>query len=91
MVRSLDDEGNRLATTGLTRYKGLLDKHKLDSGIPMPAKVEIRDPDVSGGFVRLELSDTSQRSIRSMVFDPDRLSRAYKIHEMVDLDALPED
>ena len=91
MVRSLDDEGNRLATTGLTRYEGLLDDHKLESDIPMPAKVEIRDPEVSGGFVRLELSESSQKSIRAMVFQPDRLSRAYRIHEMVDLDALPED
>jgi hypothetical protein len=86
LVRSLDVYGERLATTGLTRYKDILDDHKLDSGIQVPGKVEVRDPRSQGGFIRIELSEPSQKAIRAMVYNPARLSRAYRIHETIDLD-----
>lgn len=87
LVRSLDAYGERLATTGLSRYKDLLTEQKLDSGVQVPGKVEVRDPRTQGGFIRIELSEPSQKSIRAMVYNPSRLSRAYRIHESIDLDA----
>lgn len=86
MVRSLDDDDNRLATTGLTRYKAILADNKLETDIMIPGKVEVRDPKTDGGYIRIELDDPSQRSIRSMVYNPDRLSRNYRVHETIDLD-----
>ncbi len=86
LVRSLDAYDERLATTGLTRYKDILDEHKLDSGILVPGKVEVRDPRSQGGFIRIQLSEPSQKAIRAMVYNPERLSRVYRVHETIDLD-----
>ncbi len=86
-VVSLDDEGERIATTGLSRYKPLLDDQKRDTDVQVPGKVEVTREDASGEFVRIELSEPSQRQIRAMVYNPDRLNRLYRIHESIDLDA----
>lgn len=86
-VVSLDNDGERIATTGLSRYKPLLDDQKRDTDVQVPGKVEVTRAGTSGEFVRIELSEPSQRQIRAMVYNPDRLSHLYRIHETIDLDA----
>lgn len=85
-VVSLDSEGERIAVTGLSRYKPLLDEQRRATGVKVPGKVEITRAGLSGEFVRIELSEPSQRQIKPMVYNPDRLVRAYRIHETIDLD-----
>ena len=86
-VVSLDSDGSQIAVTGLSRYKDLLDRQRRGTGVKVPGKVEVRRAGSSGEFVRIELSEPSQRKIKAMVYNPDRLMRAYRIHETVDLDA----
>ena len=88
-VVSLDALGGKIAVSGLSRYKDLLDDQRRGSGVKVPGKVEITRAGLNGGsgeFVRIELSEPSQRSIKPMVYKPERLKRAYRIHETVDLD-----
>jgi len=87
LVRSLDGSGGVIADSELSRYKALLDDQRQRSGVMVPGKVEIARGGQSGDFVRIELSEPSQRAIKAMVYSPDRLVRAYRIHEIVDLDA----
>ncbi len=89
-VVSLDEAGDRIAETGLSRYKDMLDDQRRETGVMIPGKVEIKRSGISGEFVRIELSEPSQRSIKPMVYNPDRLKRAYRIHETIDLDAPAE-
>ncbi len=85
-VVSLNHDGERIATTGLSRYKPLLDEQRRSTDIQVPGKVEIRRAGTSGEFVRIELSDPSDRAIKPMVYNPDRLVRVYRVHEVIDLD-----
>jgi len=90
LVRSLDEQGELIADSELSRYKGLLGDQRRASGVLVPGKVEISRGGAgakNGDFVRIELSEPSQRAIKGMVYNPDRLVRAYRIHEIVDLDA----
>ncbi len=90
LVRNLDAEGGVIAESELSRYKSLQDDQRRASGVLVPGKVEIARGGAeaeNGDFVRIELSEPSQRAIRGMVYNPDRLVRAYRIHEIVDLDA----
>ncbi len=88
-----DGDGDILGRASLSRYKELLNDHRLGSGVLVPGKVEVVQAGEAGGgagkdggFVRIELSEPSQRSIRAMVYDFKRLSRAYRVHETVDMD-----
>jgi len=85
-VVSLDRDGERIAATELSRYKPLLDEQRRATDVKVPGKVEITRAGLSGEFVRIELSEPSQRLIKPMVYNPDRLVRAYRIHETIDLD-----
>jgi len=90
LVRSLNEQGELIADSELSRYKGLLGDQRRASGVLVPGKVEISRGGAgaeNGDFVRIELSEPSQRAIKGMVYNPDRLVRAYRIHEIVDLDA----
>ncbi|MFG0246074.1 MAG: hypothetical protein ACF8MF_08520 [Phycisphaerales bacterium JB052] len=77
-----------IATAELSRYK--------DATIPgerpvlVPGKIEITTPN-DDGFVRIELSEPQRRDIRPMVFQPDRLRRGYRVHEVIDLDEALDD
>ena len=83
-VQAYDGENELIATAELSRYK--------DAEVPgarpvrVPGKVEITTPG-DDGFVRIELSGPQRRDIRAMVFQPDRLRRAYRADEVIDLDA----
>ncbi|MFK7758777.1 MAG: hypothetical protein AB8C13_02390 [Phycisphaerales bacterium] len=87
-VLSLDGDGRVIARTGLSRYKEMLDDQKRGTGVMVPGKVEITREGAGsqGEFVRIELSEPSQKMIRSMVYNPARLSRVYRVHETIDLD-----
>lgn len=86
--QAFDRERNLIATTTLTRYK--------DATIPrsnpvmVPGTVEIRYAAESDGFIRIELSEPAVKPIKSMVFNPKKLKRAYRIDETIDLDASVE-
>lgn len=85
VVRSqvFDQDGELIATAGLSRYK--------EASVPefgnvmVPGKIEITTPDEEG-FVRIELSEPRSKPIRSIVFDPMKLLRAYRVEETIDLD-----
>lgn len=53
----------------------------------VPQRLEIRVPGFDG-FVRVQLGEPQVRSINATVFTPDRLRRAYRVDELVDLDAV---
>jgi hypothetical protein len=78
-----DHADNLVATASLSRYK--------DAAVPehgfvlVPGKIEITSPNDTG-FVRIEISEPSSKAIRSIVFDPNKLARAYRVDETIDLD-----
>jgi hypothetical protein len=53
----------------------------------VPQRLEIRVPGFDG-FVRVQLGEPRVRSINATVFTPERLQRAYRVGEVVDLDAV---
>lgn len=53
----------------------------------VPQRLEIRVPGFDG-FVRVQLGEPQVRPINATVFDPERLRRAYRVGEVLDLDAL---
>ncbi len=79
------DEGDALvASAELSRYKAAaVPGH---GPVLVPGKVEITTPD-DRGFVRIELSGPESREIRPVSFDPERLRRAYRVGETINLDA----
>ena len=85
-VISLGASGEEIAVSELSRYKPLLGEQRLETSIKVPGKVEVSRAGLSGEYVRIELSEPSQRAIKPMVYNPDRLARAYRVHEMIDLD-----
>tara|TARA_R110000737_G_scaffold2923_6_gene8574 strand:+ start:40380 stop:41252 length:873 start_codon:yes stop_codon:yes gene_type:complete len=89
-VVSLGGDGEEIAVSELSRYKSLLDDQRLETDVKVPGKVEVSRAGLSGEYVRIELSEPSQREIKPMVYNPDRLARAYRVHETIDLDQPPE-
>jgi SAM-dependent methyltransferase len=89
-VVSFDDADRELARTELSRYKDLLETNRLPTGVEVPGQVEITTPGDEDGYVRIELSEPTRKPIRDVVYDFDRLMRAYRVSEVFDLDADPE-
>jgi hypothetical protein len=87
-TQAFDDSDQLIASAELTRYKDAA----VSGGLPVqvPGKIEITTPD-DDGFVRIELSEPQTRDIRAMVFQPDRLQRAYRVDEVIDLDDALDD
>ncbi|MFG0313343.1 MAG: hypothetical protein ACF8LL_04055 [Phycisphaerales bacterium] len=87
-TQAFDEYGELIATAELSRYK--------DASIPgqspvqVPGKIEITTPN-DDGFVRIETSGPEARDIRSMVFQPERLQRRYRVDEVIDLDEPADD
>lgn len=87
-TQAFDEYGELIATAELSRYK--------DASIPgqapvqVPGKIEITTPN-DDGFVRIETSGPEAREIRSMVFQPERLQRGYRVDEVIDLDEPADD
>lgn len=76
--------GELIATAQLSRYKNATIKEQRP--VLVPGKIEIRSPG-DDGFVRIEISEPRSKLIRSIVFDPAKLIRAYRVDEAIDLDA----
>lgn len=91
-AQAFDEYNELIATAELTRYKDAVVPGALP--VSVPGKVEITTPS-DDGFVRIELSEPQRRDIRPVVFQPERLERAYRVHEVIDLDeeaqAAPDD
>lgn len=83
-TQAYDEYNELIATAELSRYKDA--EIPGDRPVLVPGKVEITTPG-DEGFVRIELSGPQRRDIRPMVFQPDRLRRAYRADEVIDLDA----
>jgi hypothetical protein len=79
------EDGALLAEAELSRWvdvgnefgQGLLGR--------VPSTAQIRVPGFDG-FVRMVLDDPRVKPINATVFDPDRLRRAYRVRERIDLD-----
>lgn len=83
-AQAFDRDDRLIATAVLSRYKAAAVPGA--PAVMVPGKVEITSPD-ERGFIRIELSGPESRDIRPMSFDPDRLKRAYRVNETIDLDA----
>ena len=82
-TQAFNSDGELVATADLSRYKPMVLNGL--NGPMVPGKIEISTPN-DDGFVRIELSDADQRDIRPMVFQPERLRRAYRADQVIDLD-----
>ncbi|MBL4699215.1 MAG: hypothetical protein JKX70_10315 [Phycisphaerales bacterium] len=86
VVRSqvFNHDGELIATASLSRYK--------DASIPdygtilVPGKIEVTNPN-DDGWVRIELSGPRSKPIKPRVYQPQKLKRAYRVDETIDLDA----
>ena len=87
-AQAFDADNELIATAELSRYKDATIPGELP--VLVPGKIEITTPN-DDGFVRIELSEPERRDIRPMVFQPDRLGRGYRVHEVIDLDEALED
>ena len=82
-TQAFDEYGELIATAELSRYKDA--SIPGESSVQVPGKIEITTPN-DDGFVRIETSGPEAREIRSMVFQPERLQRGYRVDEVIDLD-----
>ncbi|MEM9372760.1 MAG: hypothetical protein AAGA55_03875 [Planctomycetota bacterium] len=82
---AFDDQGVSLAIAELSRHTDVANQVGQGRLGRVPGKAEIRVPGFDG-FVRMELEDARVRTINPTVFDPDRLGRAYRVRERIDLD-----
>jgi hypothetical protein len=82
-TQAFDEQGELIATAEMSRYKDA----EVPGALPVqvPGKIEITTPG-DDGFVRIETSEPRRRDIRPMVFQPQRLQRAYRVDEIIDLD-----
>ncbi len=86
--QAFDEYNELIASAELSRYK--------DAAVPgqlpvlVPGKIEIATPS-DDGFVRIEVSEPQRRDLRPMVFQPERLERAYRVDEVIDLDEAFDD
>lgn len=82
-TQAFDELGELIATAEMSRYKDA----EVPGALPVqvPGKIEITTPN-DEGFVRIETSEPRKRDIRPMVFQPERLKRAYRVDEVIDLD-----
>ncbi len=80
-----DADGTLLADATLSRHIGVGNEVGQGTLGRVPGKAEIRVPGFDG-FVRMVLEDPRVRPINPTAFDPERLRRAYRVREAIDLD-----
>lgn len=83
---AFDANGAVLADATLGLHGPVLDANGTLPVGRMPQRAEIRVPGFDG-FVRMQLGEPRVRDINAAVFNPDRLARAYRVGERIDLDA----
>ncbi|MGV6814884.1 MAG: hypothetical protein ACWA5W_07755 [Phycisphaerales bacterium] len=86
VVRSqaFDQQGQLIADASLSRYKEAIVSDQ--STQMVPGKIELTSP-ADSGWVRIELSEPRSKKINRRVYQPKKLIRAYRIDEVIDLDA----
>lgn len=84
---AFDADGGVVAEATLGLHGPVTDGQGISAVGRVPQRVEIRVPGFDG-FVRVQLGEPRVRAINATVFDPERLRRAYRVAETVDLDAL---
>lgn len=82
---AFDADGTVLADAALGLHGPVLDANGMLPVGRMPRRAEIRVPGFNG-FVRMQLGEPRVRDINAAVFDPDRLARAYRVSERINLD-----
>lgn len=82
-TQAYDEYSELIATADMSRYKDAQVPGELP--VQVPGKIEITTPN-DNGFVRIETSDPESRTIRAMVYQPERLQRRYRVDEVIDLD-----
>jgi hypothetical protein len=80
-------EGGVVAEAGLGLHGPVTDAQGVTVLGRVPQRLEIRVPGFEG-FVRVQLGEPQVRIINATVFTPERLRRAYRVDEVVDLDAV---
>ena len=83
-------DGVLLASAELSRYADAMDALGVGAIGRVPSKIEMRVPGFDG-FVRMELGEPRARDINATVFNPERLARAYRVGERIDLDEQSEE
>lgn len=83
---AFDADGAVLAEATLRLHGAVTDENGMQPVGRLPQRIEIRVPDFDG-FVRMQLGEPRVRPINQTVFNPDRLRRAYRVGEVIDLDA----
>ncbi len=78
-------DGGVLASAELSRYTDVTDALGVSVVGRVPSKIEMRVPGFDG-FVRMELGEPRAKDINATVFNPERLARAYRVGERIDLD-----
>lgn len=82
---AFDASHGLLASAELSRHGPVGDANGNGELGRSPRTIEIRVPGFDG-FVRMVIDDTRVRPINQTVFNPDRLERAYRVRERIDLD-----
>jgi hypothetical protein len=85
-TQAFDADGELVASAKLWRYKAVEGLDDPDAESTAPGVVELRAVGFDG-LVRMEISGPRSRAIRSVVFRPENLTRIYRVHEIIDLDA----
>ncbi len=82
---AFDADGAVVADASLGLHGPVFDAQGVATVGRVPQRLEIRVPGFDG-FVRVQLGEPQVRPINATVFSPDRLRRAYRVGEVVDLD-----
>lgn len=83
-----DAAGELVAEASLGLHGVVTDQQGIARLGRTPRRIEIRVPGFDG-FVRMQLDEPEVRAINDAVFNPERLRRAYRVEEVIDLDAPP--
>lgn len=85
-VRILDDGAETIARAELSAYTPMRSRLGLDEDVRVPGTVAITTPRDADGYLRLGISSPTIKPINGVVFDFERLSRLYRVDEVIDLD-----
>lgn len=82
---AFDADGELVADATLGLHGPVTDRQGVTQVGRLPRRIEVRVPGFDG-FLRMQLGEPDVRAINATVFDPQRLRRAYRVGEVVDLD-----
>lgn len=85
-----DAGGALVAAAELGLHGPVTDRQGLTEIGRLPRRIEVRVPGFEG-FMRMQLGEAQVRPINGAVFDAERLRRAYRVNEVIDLDSVEWD